>query len=271
MLAAGPHTTLVGVWGRRPEAAAEVASANGTVAYERIEDLFGACEAVAFCLPPDVQSELATRAALAGKHLLLEKPLGLRLDEAERLADVVGGAGLRSQVVFTWRYTDGVRQFLADVASQGPAIGGRSRFLTGLRPGGFFATPWRLQHGAVLDLGPHVVDLMDAALGEVVNVRAHGDPLRWSGLLLDHDSGAMSEVSVTMAAAPDTSVADAEVTTERGSVSVDCSAAVDAVAFGRVAEEFARTVRGEPHPLDVHHGVRIQRVLQSALDQLGRS
>ena len=38
----------------------------------------------------------------------------------------------------------------------------------------------------------------------------------------------------------------------------------DAEVWRAITDEFAATVRtGEPHPLDVHHGVRLQRVLDA--------
>src|SRR5690348_7189167 len=82
VLAAGPQTRLSAVWARRPDAAAELAARLGTHAAGSFEELLDRCEAVAFAVPPDVQSTLAPRAARAGKALLLEKPLALDLSAA---------------------------------------------------------------------------------------------------------------------------------------------------------------------------------------------
>ena len=111
-LAAGPVTRLAGVWARRPEASAELAGRHGAPAFERIDELFDACEAVAFSVPPDVQADLAARAARAGKAVLLEKPLALDLDGAQRLAEEIGAAGVASQMVLTLRYSRAARTFL---------------------------------------------------------------------------------------------------------------------------------------------------------------
>ncbi|MFG1701587.1 Gfo/Idh/MocA family protein [Nonomuraea sp. M3C6] len=106
MLARG---RLAGVWARRPESAARL----GAPVFERIEELFDACEAVAFSVPPAVQAELGVLAARAGKALLLEKPLADSLDNAQRLADAVAEAGVASQMVLTMRYAPQTRAFLA--------------------------------------------------------------------------------------------------------------------------------------------------------------
>ncbi len=188
VLAAGPTTRLCGIWARRPEAATALAERHGTRAAPSFEALVDSCEAVAFAVPPGVQADLAAQAAAAGRPVLLEKPIAADLESAERLAAAIGAAGVASTVVLSWRFADPVRSFLAEAQAVQP-IGGRATFVSGALRGGPFATPWRLDRGPLLDLGPHVVDLLDAALGPVVAVRAHGDLHRWVGLLLDHRGG----------------------------------------------------------------------------------
>ena len=73
-----PETELVGVWGRRPQAAAELAGHLGTRAYDSADDLFADCEAVAFALPPDVQAPLA--ATLEQGIADIKREQGLPLD-----------------------------------------------------------------------------------------------------------------------------------------------------------------------------------------------
>ncbi|MCW2941007.1 MAG: putative oxidoreductase protein [Actinomycetia bacterium] len=266
-LAAGPDTRLAGVWARRPEASAELAAEHGAPSFADIEELFDSCEAVAFCVPPDVQAELATRAAQAGKAVLLEKPLAMDLEGARRLANAIGEAGVASQMVFTMRYTGAARAFLQQVRGL-DAFGGYGSFVSSVLSGGPFATPWRLERGALLDLGPHMVDLLDAALGRVVGVRAHGDPLRWVGLMLEHEGGAVSEASVSMAGAGDLPPARIEVYGRHGHALLDWSTEGDD-AFATMVAEFASTVRsGGGHPLDAQHGLRIQEILASANAQL---
>ena len=75
---------------------------------------------MAFAVPPDVQAALAVRAAEAGRHLLLEKPVATTLADAERLAAAVDRAGVRSQVVLTIRYRPEVRAFLRTVVAARP-------------------------------------------------------------------------------------------------------------------------------------------------------
>jgi predicted dehydrogenase len=211
-----------------------------------------------------VQAELGIRAARAGKALLLEKPIALDLAAAERLADAVGEAGVGSQVLLTWRYTAAVRAFLAAATAPGvDLLGGRGHFVSGALLGGLFATPWRLEHGVLYDLAPHVVDTLDAALGTVVGVRAHSSG-RWVGLLLEHGSGALSEVSLCGHAAPDVLRAGAEVHGPSGAIEVDAADAAGRGTFATVIDEFTRTAAGTPHPLDVQRGLHLQRIISAA-------
>ncbi|MEV4395949.1 Gfo/Idh/MocA family oxidoreductase [Nonomuraea sp. NPDC049607] len=264
MLARGPHTRLAGVWARRPDQAARL----GAPVFERVEELFDACEAVAFCVPPGVQAELAVRAAHAGKALLLEKPLADSVEGAMRVAEAVAETGVPSQMMLTMRYATPTRTFLARCAEIRP-FGGHAANISGALLGDNpFATPWRLERGALLDVGPHVIDLLDAALGRVVGVRAHGNPLGWTGLLLEHEGGAVSEASLCMAAVGDLPPSTVEVYGRTGNAVLLPG---DEDPFEAVAEEFAQTVRrGGGHPLDAAHGLRLQEIIAAAEEQLAR-
>ena len=84
-LLAAEGQELRGVWGRRFDRAQEVAGALGVAAYDDLGALLDDVDAVAFAVPPDVQATLALRAARAGKHLLLDKPVATTADAAREL------------------------------------------------------------------------------------------------------------------------------------------------------------------------------------------
>jgi hypothetical protein len=67
----------------------------------------------------DVQAPLAIRAAQAGKHLLLEKPVALSVADADKLAATVEEAGVASVVFFTWRFNTEIRAWLNDEQARG--------------------------------------------------------------------------------------------------------------------------------------------------------
>ncbi len=267
ILAGSPETALAGVWARRPEAADELARAHGTRSFSRFEEMLDHVDALAFAVPPDVQAEMATAGAVAGKALLLEKPVALDIGPARELADVVNATGVPTQMVLTWRYLGRVRRFLESCHDIEP-LGGRAHFLTGGFLRGPFATPWRLAEGPLLDLGPHVVDLLQAALGPVAEITARGDRHRWIGLQLVHQSGVVSQASITAYSALEPGRAGIEVYGPDGVLEVT-SLEATAGSVRRLVAEFATAVRtGVPHELDVNHGVRLQLLLADASGQL---
>jgi predicted dehydrogenase len=267
MFATHPRTELTAVWGRRLGAAEVVAAPHGAVAHDSFPRFLDEVDAVSFAVPPDVQAELAVTAARAGKPLLLEKPLALDLASAEELVRVVDEVGVATQLLLTWRYAAGVRALLDDAAIRQP-IGGRAHFFTGAFLGGVFATPWRIRHGPLFDLGPHVIDLLDAALGPVVGVRAHGDAQGWVGLLLEHDTGVVSEASLTGCSGVEPARAGVEIHTPDGVLEVDTTGISSSVA-STIVDEFVETAAaGGTHPLDVHRGLHLQRIITEAAGDL---
>jgi predicted dehydrogenase len=269
MLAAGPETRLAGVWSRTESSAQELAAQHDVPAFTSFDALLDSCDAVAIAVPPDVQPDLAVRAARAGKALMLEKPLALDVDGAERIAEAVADAHVGSVMVLTYRYAPRVRGFLED-ASTFDAIGGRACFLSGAFLGGPYAgSGWRVEHGALLDVGPHILDLVDAALGPIVGMHGHGDAQGWIGLLADHESGAVSEISISCSAAITPSRTEVEIFSRDGALAVDGRSDSRDVIFANLRADFAAVARtGGPHPCDAARGLHLQRVLALAQDAL---
>jgi predicted dehydrogenase len=268
ILAGHPETELVGVWARRPEAAEKLAGKHGAKPFTDYAALLDACEAVAFCVPPNVQAEMAVTAAKAGKTLLLEKPIALDLAAAQRLVDAVDAAGVRTVVLLSLRYADPVRAFLAEAANIGKPLGGRVGWVSGaFKTGSPFATPWRLENGPLPDLGPHALDLIDAALGPIGEVKASGDPLGWVSLLCTHENGATSTVDLCASAGG--MMSSIEVFGDAGAAKLDASTAADATSMMNVPTALAAAHRGEVTDApDVHRGLHLQRTLESAASQL---
>jgi predicted dehydrogenase len=268
ILAAHAETELAGVWARRPEAAERLAGKHGATAFTDYEEMLARCDAVAFCVPPNVQAEMGVVAAKAGKTLLLEKPIALDLAAAQRLVDAVDEAGVRTVLLLSLRYADPVNAFLAQAKTIGKPLGGRVAWVSGaLKQGSPFATPWRLQRGPLPDLGPHALDLIDAALGPIVGVKAAGDRLGWVSLVCEHDNGATSTVDLCATAAG--AVTSIEVFGESGSALLDASTAADTTSMMNVPAALAAAARGEEtNAADVHRGLHLQRLLEEADAQL---
>lgn len=267
-IAAHPGTELAGVWARRPAAAAELAGAHQVEPFGEIDELIAASDAIAFAVPPAVQAEHALTAAKAGRHLILEKPIAATLDDAARLAEAVDQAGVASIVVLTLRFAPETRSWLTEVSELGGWRGGTARWLSGVLLGGTFAdSPWRHADGALADLGPHVVDLLDAALGEVTDVHAshRSEPDLWH-LILGHAGGATSTASMSLKLAVIPTVISLDVYGDRGHSEFAGRKTSSLDSYAVLLDELTEVVRSgrTTHPLDVHRGLHLQGVLQRA-------
>lgn len=273
MLARSADVDLVGIWARRPEAAQALAERRRTTAFTDLGALMAEVDALAFAVPPDVQCDLAARAARVGKHLLLEKPLGLDLTQARGLADAISESGVRSQMVLTRRYLPGTIDFLEQAAAFG-GHGGRAAAISGAAAGdGPFATPWRLEHGALLDVGPHVLDLLDAALGPIEEISARGDPLRYAVVTCEHRGGAVSQAALSISQPTESSIWTFELYGPTGVLSLEDggkdSAEQYAAALVSIPRQLAEVVRsGRDHPLDARRGLHLQQLLHRAAESL---
>jgi predicted dehydrogenase len=272
-IAAHPDFDLVGVWTRRPAAAAALAAAHGASAFDYVGALIDAVDVVAFSVPPAVQAEIAVDAARAGCHLILEKPVAASLDGARRLADAVATAGVASIVVLTFRFATETRRWLADAAANGPWSGGNARWLSGGLLGGEYAgSPWRQEHGAILDIGPHLFDLLDGALGQIVDVRAasFAQPDLWH-VMCEHDGGVTSTASLSMRLPIDPSVLEFDVYGNSGRLPLTPRQTPSTECFAVVLDELAAMI-GEgvtTHDCDVRRGLHLQGVIEQIRTRAG--
>src|SRR5205809_1322663 len=112
-----PDAEFVGVWGRNPDKAKALADRYDVGAYPDLDALLADVDAVAVALPPDVQAPLAVRAARAGRHLLLDKPVALSVEAADEIVVALDAGGLSSLVFTTNRYRPEVEEFLTEAAA----------------------------------------------------------------------------------------------------------------------------------------------------------
>jgi predicted dehydrogenase len=262
MLSEGPDTTLAVVYARRLEAATALAGQHNAEATDELPGLLAQCEAVAFAVPPDVQARLAPLVAAAGKPLLLEKPLALTLADARNMVAAIDAAGVATQLMLTRRFSTGTREFLAR-AQEFPVLGARASFVSGaFLPGSPFATPWRLRHGALLDVGPHVLDMIDAAAGPIEAIWIDGDPLRWLTITTRHAGGILGQTCIS-AVVPGNFV-ECSLFGPQGVLSAPARDEDERPQImAMIAAEFAQAVRsGRSHEIDAHRGLYLQELMQ---------
>jgi predicted dehydrogenase len=266
-LSTHPRARLAGFWTRRPAVADELATRFGTQAFADPEQLFDAVDVVAFAVPPRVQGELAVRAAAAGRHLICEKPLADTVPAARAVVDAVRAAGVHSSLVLTLRHDESIRAWLAGLspAPAGPDTVGSARWLSGALLGGPYAgSRWRVEEGALLDLGPHALDLLDAALGPIrtVDWAHYAEPDLWQ-IGLTHTGGAHSTVTLSIRLPVDPSEIEFAVFGPTGRHRV--GRAADPIAcFTHLLDELVAAIdgTGPPPPLDAARGLRLQELIE---------
>jgi predicted dehydrogenase len=272
-LASHPEFDFTGVWTRCPAVAVEIAAANGTNAFDDFDALVGAVDVVAFSVPPSVQPDLAVAAVRAGRHVILEKPIAASLEDARRLTDAVGAAGVTNVVVLTFRFAAETNDWLAAAAARGSWSGGTARWLSGaLLDGQYAGSAWRQQEGAILDIGPHIFDLLDAALGPIVEIVAarYTEPDLWQ-VISSHGSGAVSSATLSMRLPIDPSILEFDVFGDGGRVGLSPRQTPAEQCFATLLDEFAAMIRAgaTTHPCDVHRGLHLQSIIDQVRKRAG--
>ena len=271
-LASTDGIEFAAVWGRNADAAADLAASYGATAHHDLTAFLADVDAVAFAVPPDVQAPIATRAASAGKHLLLEKPIAISMADADALASAVEQAQVASVVFFTARFQADTRAWLAEVTATGGWAGGSAVWLgTAWQAGNPFNTPWRRDKGGLWDLGPHVVSLLWASLGPVRSVTARAGRADITHLILGHENGATSTVTVTLSAPESAEFDDLYLWGQAGRSPAPVETEQAVVPLRTALSELAANARSGQvsHPCDVQFGRDVGRVLSEAQRQIG--
>jgi predicted dehydrogenase len=142
-------------------------------------------DAVAICVPPGDHAQLATAAIKTGKHVVIEKPLALTVDHADRLVECAKDTTATILVGFNLRWHRLVRQAKAELDA------GRLGRLTVMRTAFTNAlchddriVAWRRERscggGVIQDLAVHHFDLWRHLLSaEVQEISVSARSERW--------------------------------------------------------------------------------------------
>jgi predicted dehydrogenase len=165
--AASAHSTCAMVADPNGAAASELAGATGAQAtpdWRRIVERPDV-DAVVVATPNGYLAEIAIGALEAGKHVLVEKPMGRNLAEAERIRAAACAAARIVKIGFNHRYHPAIVEARRRVRDGviGEIINIRCRYGHGGRPG--YEREWRGDRalaggGELTDQGVHVVDLL---------------------------------------------------------------------------------------------------------------
>ncbi|MEU8475392.1 Gfo/Idh/MocA family protein [Streptomyces hygroscopicus] len=130
--------------------------------------------AVSVAAPNFLHREIGTAMARAGKHIWIEKPVGLTADDARAVAAAVAGAGVQGAVGFNYRNAPAVQTARAMIAAGeiGTVTHARIRLFSDYAAHPEAALTWRYERarggsGVLGDLASHGVDLARFLIGEI--------------------------------------------------------------------------------------------------------
>jgi predicted dehydrogenase len=128
---------------------------------------------------------IARRAALAGKHVLVEKPVGISVAELEELEEAARQQKVLVRAGYNHRYHPACLKALELFrgGALGPVMFVRGRYGQGGRLG--YEKEWRADPklsggGELIDQGVHLIDLAGIFLGEFVTVEGHTATYFWN-------------------------------------------------------------------------------------------
>ncbi|MFD8097138.1 Gfo/Idh/MocA family protein [Streptomyces malaysiensis] len=136
-------------------------------------------QAVSIAAPNFLHREIGVAMARAGKHIWIEKPVGLTADDARAVAGAVAEAGVQGAVGFNYRNAPAVQTARAMIAAGeiGTVTHARIRLFSDYAAHPEGALTWRYERarggsGVLGDLASHGVDLARFLLGEIDTLTA---------------------------------------------------------------------------------------------------
>ncbi len=210
---------FIGGYSRTAERRAEFEKTYSLPAIDSLDALLNdpRLDAVIVITPPSSHAELAIRAARAGKHVLLEKPLDVTFDQARSIVDAVEGADRKLGVVFQYRFREStvtLRELLR--AGELGDLLSVSCNVRWWRPAEYYAKPpgrgmrERDGGGVLLTQSIHTLDVLLDLVGPVrkVSAQCRTSPLRdidtedIASASVEYANGAIGVVDATTVAYP---------------------------------------------------------------------
>src|SRR5689334_3401841 len=212
-----PGARLAAVTDVATGAAGTFAAARGCAAEPDLDALLARPDVhvVCVCVPSGLHAEIGVRAARAGKHLAVEKPVDVTLAAADRLIEAARDAGVALTVISQHRFDPGLielKRLIGDGALGRLVLGEAST--KWYRTQAYYDSAdwrgtWAMDGGSLMNQGVHYVDLLRWCMGPVTEVtavcatQAHQVEVEDTALaLVRFASGAVGTIMSTTAAYP---------------------------------------------------------------------
>ena len=179
-IATVPDARLAAVTDVAAGAAAAFAAAHGCAAEPDLDALLARpdVDVVSVCVPSGLHAEVGVQAAKAGKHLVVEKPIDVTLEAADRLIEAARAAGVALTVISQHRFDPGLIEAkrLLDEGALGRLVLGEASTKWYRSQAYYDRAAWRgtraMDGGSLMNQGIHYVDLLRWCMGPVREVTA---------------------------------------------------------------------------------------------------
>ena len=173
---------VVAVCQRNVESARQVAKRYGIPqVFERWEEMLDKArpEVVVIAVPPALHLPIATTALSRGVHVLCEKPLAMDAAQCRAMVEAAARAERTAMTCFNWRFTAAMCHLheMVEAGHLGRLFHVNLRWLGSRWADEDVPATWRMDraqagHGAMGDMGVHVIDLVRWHFGEFSRVAA---------------------------------------------------------------------------------------------------
>jgi myo-inositol 2-dehydrogenase / D-chiro-inositol 1-dehydrogenase len=223
---------IVGFTAETLQEAGQLAKRYNTKVYPSLDEMLPDVDVLDICSPTHLHREMALKAAVAGKHIICEKPLARTVAEAQDILNACREAGVQLLVAHVVRFFP--EYALAHSAVVEGQIGKPAviRLHRGSyrpkKPAGNWFLDEDKSGGILMDLMIHDYDYARWVAGEVESVSArrvtelHPDaPVDYGLVILSHRSGALSHIAGAWAYPPPTFITRLEIAGDRGLIEFD--------------------------------------------------
>lgn len=185
--------------------------------YDSVEKLLASdIDVVSICTPSGLHAPLAIQAANAGKHVIVEKPMAITLQQADEIIEAAEKNNVKVSVISQMRFTPAVQKLKKAIDDNllGRLVSG-DMYMKFLRTqeyydkGGWRGT-WKMDGGgALMNQGIHGVDLLGYVMGPVKRIHGFARTLvrnieveDTASAILEYENGALGVIQGTTSVYP---------------------------------------------------------------------
>ena len=178
---------LIGVTDGKPDRAKKFAAEHKTAFFSNLEEMLASPEVdvVCICTPSGLHAEAAIACAKAGKHVIIEKPLGITTKQLDEVEQIIEETGIKASCILQSRFYSSIKRAKSalDEGLLGKMVCADVYMKYNRTQAYYDSSAWRGTKaldggGALINQGIHGIDLLLYFMGPVKSVFAFSKTLR---------------------------------------------------------------------------------------------